>query len=88
MNPSSIAVSALRIKGKMQRKGYTVSTLAKETGLSPSTISRLCNSHIDTTRYTTLQKIAAVLKTKTEELSGLLSRKELKEIFGNDNIPF
>lgn len=63
----NLKINIIGLKLAMLRKGYSVTKLSKQSGLSKSTISNVINKE-NVVRYETIYKIAKCLDINVEDL--------------------
>jgi DNA-binding Xre family transcriptional regulator len=82
-----LAINILALRRKMRIKNLSIRKLAKEAGISTTTLHRLLNTKQDRLKEETLAKIAKELAVSQSELTKTYSRKDIIENF-NRNVPF
>ena len=59
---------SLKINEILKEQGKTAYWLAKETGIAPNNISKICNGETSTIRFDTLEKICKALNCGIDDL--------------------
>ncbi|WP_420794787.1 helix-turn-helix domain-containing protein [Desulforamulus reducens] len=58
----------IHLKAKIMEAGYTLDQLAKEIGITPSSLSKICNQHYDDIHGSTMLKIAKKINIRPDDI--------------------